>query len=73
MTTVNPFRFIRVKQTRTVKRALKRDTLRRLSDRDFSQYPHLDMARDLFLFGFYCRGMSFIDILHLKKAILTMT
>ena len=68
MTTVNPFRFIRVKQTRTVKRALKRDTLRRLSDRDFSQYPHLDMARDLFLFGFYCRGMSFIDILHLKKS-----
>lgn len=68
MTTANPFRFIRVRQSKTVKRALERDKLRRLSAVDFSKYPHLDMARDIFLFGFYCRGMSFVDILHLRKS-----
>lgn len=68
MTTADPFRFIRTKQAKTVKRALERDTLRRLSEADFSQYPHLEVARDIFLFGFYCRGMSFVDILHLKKS-----
>lgn len=67
----NPFRFVRVKQSKTLKRALERDTLRRLSDADLSKYPHLDMARDIFLFGFYCRGMSFVDILHLKKSNIT--
>ena len=68
ITTDNPFRFIHVKQSKTVKRALEREKLRRLSDIDFSKYPHLDMARDIFLFGFYCRGMSFVDILHLRKS-----
>ena len=29
--------------------------------------PKLDFARDLFLFSFYMRGMSFIDIAYLKK------
>ena len=68
MTTANPFRFVRVKQAKTVKRALGRNELRKLSDIDFSRYPHLDMARDIFLFGFYCRGMSFVDVLHLRKS-----
>ena len=67
MTIANPFRFVRIKQTKTVKRALERDKLRLLSNIDFSRYPHLDMARDIFLFGFYCRGMSFVDVLHLRK------
>ena len=30
--------------------------------------PHLDYARDMFLFSFYTRGMSFIDMAYLKKS-----
>ena len=29
--------------------------------------PSLDFARDMFLFSFYTRGMSFIDMAYLKK------
>ena len=28
----------------------------------------LDLARDLFLFSFYMRGMSFVDMAYLKKS-----
>ena len=28
---------------------------------------HLDFARDMFLFCFYTRGMSFVDMAYLKK------
>ena len=34
---------------------------------DLSDTPTLDFARDIFLFSFYMRGMSFIDIAYLKK------
>ena len=29
--------------------------------------PSLDFARDMFLFSFYTRGMSFVDMAYLKK------
>ena len=34
---------------------------------DLSAKPSLDFARDMFLFSFYTRGMSFIDMAYLKK------
>lgn len=34
---------------------------------DLSLQPNLEFARDMFLFSFYTRGMSFIDMAHLKK------
>ena len=34
---------------------------------DLSLKPHLDFARDMFLFCFYTRGMSFVDMAYLKK------
>lgn len=67
MSPVDPFHYVRIKQVKTVKRALERDILRRIVQADFSQFPHLDMARDLFLFSFFCRGMPFVDIVYLKK------
>ena len=30
--------------------------------------PHLDYARDMFLFSFYTRGMSFVDMAYLRKS-----
>jgi integrase len=34
---------------------------------DLSSEPKLEFARDMFLFSFYTRGMSFIDMAYLKK------
>ena len=34
---------------------------------DLSHCPSLDYARDMFLFSFYTRGMSFVDMAYLKK------
>lgn len=36
---------------------------------DLSLQPNLEFARDMFLFSFYTRGMSFIDMAHLKRKI----
>ena len=35
---------------------------------DLTLKPHLDYARDMFLFSFYTRGMSFIDMAYLRKS-----
>ncbi len=34
---------------------------------DLSKNKVLDFARDMFLFSFYTRGMSFVDMAYLKK------
>ena len=50
-----------------VRFAVPLDTIRRIRDLDLSADPRLDFARDIFMFSFYTRGMSFIDIANLKK------
>lgn len=53
----------------TRKRALPRETLRRISDADLSElHPKYALARDLFMFSFYTRGMSFVDMIYLRKS-----
>ena len=64
----NPFRFVYVRPQRTVKRALDRDAMRRIADIDLSAYPHLEQARDLFMFSFFSRGMPFVDMVFLQKS-----
>ena len=64
----NPFIQVHARPCRTVKRALPLEGLRRIRNEDFSAAPHLDLARDLFLFSFYSRGMSFVDVIYLKKS-----
>lgn len=68
MSANHPFRFLHSKPQHTVKRALGREAMRRIADVDLSDYPHLDMARDLFMFSFFSRGMPFVDIVFLKKS-----
>lgn len=63
----NPFRHVYTGIDRTVKRALPLKVIRRLRGLDLSQRPNCDMARDMFLFSFYTRGMSFIDMAYLRK------
>lgn len=60
------FRRIRIKIIKTVKRALKQEVIEKISLINLTNSPELDKARDLFMFSFYTRGMSFVDIIYLK-------
>jgi len=65
----NPFYRRHIRQVATRKRALPRETLRRISDADLSElHPKYALARDLFMFSFYTRGMSFVDMIYLRKS-----
>lgn len=63
----NPFKLVYTGIEKTVKRAVSLEVIRCLRDMDLSSRPSLDYARDLFMFSFYTRGMSFIDMAFLKK------
>ncbi len=63
----NPFRHVYTGIDKTVKRAIPLKAIRRIKELDLSLKPSLDFARDMFLFSFYTRGMSFVDIAYLKK------
>ena len=62
-----PFKHVYTGIDKTVKRAVTLKTIRRIKELDLSLKPNLDFARDMFLFSFYTRGMSFIDMAYLKK------
>ena len=40
--------------------------MRQIKDLDLTLNPAMDFARDMFMFSFYTRGMSFIDMAYLK-------
>ena len=63
----NPFKHVYTGIDKTIKRAISLNEIRRIKNLDLSLTPNLDFARDMFLFSFYTRGMSFIDMAHLKK------
>lgn len=62
-----PFKHVYTGIDKTVKRALPLKIIRRIKELDLSFKSSLDFARDMFLFSFYTRGMSFIDMAYLKK------
>lgn len=63
----HPFRSVYTGIDKTVKRAIPLAAIRRIKNLDLSAAPALDLARDLFLFSFYTRGMAFIDMAYLGK------
>ena len=63
----NPFRHVYTGVDKTVKRAIPIKAIKALKELDLSMKPSLDFARDMFLFSFYTRGMSFVDMAYLKK------
>lgn len=63
----NPFKHVYTGIDKTVKRAIPLKAIKKIKNLDLSLQPALDFARDMFLFSFYTRGMSFIDMAHLKK------
>lgn len=64
----NPFRHVYTGIDKTVKRAIPLKAVRQIRDQDLRLEPTMDWARDLFMFSFYTRGMSFIDMAYLKKS-----
>lgn len=63
----HPFRSVYTGISPTGKRAVGMDTIRKIS-RMQTGTRRMAMARDMFMFSFYTRGMAFIDMAYLKKA-----
>lgn len=61
-----PFRGVYAGIDKTEKRAVDETVIERLRDLVLDE-PRLAFARDMFLFSFYTRGMSFVDMFYLKK------
>lgn len=63
----SPFKHVYTGIDKTVKRAVPLNIIRQIRDLDLTLSPTTDFARDIFMFSFYTRGMSFIDMAFLKK------
>ena len=62
------FRHVYTGVGKTIKRAITLDMVRQLKQIDLSHSSSLAFARDMFLFSFYTRGMSFVDMASLQHA-----
>ena len=62
-----PFKHVYTGIDKTVKRAVPVTVIRQIRNLNLEHNPMLDYARDIFMFSFYTRGMSFVDMAYLKK------
>ena len=62
----NPFKHVYTGIDKTKTRAVSLSVIRRIRDLDLNK-KSLIFARDIFMFSFYTRGMSFVDMAFLKK------
>lgn len=63
----NPFKHVYTGIDKTAKRAVPLKIIRQIRELDLRLSPAMDFARDIFMFSFYTRGMSFIDMAYLRK------
>ncbi len=63
----SPFRAVPVHIQKTRKRAVSAEVIRRVATAEFPDSDKLNRARDLFMFSFYTRGMSFVDMAYLRQ------
>lgn len=66
-----PFRKIHVRSQVTHKRAVDESIIIKISHADLSRRKNLDLVRDIFMFSFFCRGMSFVDMAFLRYTDIT--
>jgi site-specific recombinase XerD len=62
-----PFRYVYTGIAKTRKLAINEQAIRQMMQLDFSSEPTLSLSRDLFMFSFYTRGMSFVDMANLTQ------
>ncbi|MCI6133286.1 MAG: site-specific integrase [Parabacteroides distasonis] len=63
----SPFCEINIKAKKTVKRSLEASVIKKISRLELENESPMSLARDIFMFSFYTRGMAFVDIALLKK------
>ena len=68
---LHPFRDVYTGVDRTRHRALSATDVHRIQQLDLRAHPAQAQARDLFLFSYYTRGMSFVDMAYLRQSSLT--
>jgi len=61
-----PFSKFSIKSQKTQKRAITKDDIASIKKVKLEEGTDIALAKDLFLFSFYNRGMSFVDMAHLK-------
>ncbi len=62
-----PFKHVYTGVDKTVKRAVPLKIINKIKEMDLSHNPSADFGRDMFLFSFYTRGMSLVDMAYLRK------
>jgi site-specific recombinase XerD len=65
---VYPFNKYTIKSETTAKRAISKDDINSIRGLELELGSTLDITRDFFMFSFYTRGMSFVDLVYLKKS-----
>jgi len=63
---ISPFRKIQIGAVRTAKRAVSKECILQIARERTLNDERLSLARDLFLFSFYSRGMPFVDMAFLR-------
>lgn len=62
-----PFRHVYCGMDKTMKRSISFGDIKKIKELDLSGKPVMEYARDMFIFSFCTRGMSFVDMAYLKK------
>lgn len=64
-----PFKVAKTTISKTPKRAISREVLIKIAQLKFipKKEDHLELARNIFMFSFYCQGTAFVDIIRLEK------
>lgn len=62
----NLFKHVYTGVGKTAKRAISFDVIHKIKRLDLTMFPLLEQSRDYFLLSFYLRGISFVDLSHLK-------
>ncbi len=62
-----PFRNVYTGIDKTRKRALDEKVVKKIMELDLKDSPSLTLSRDIFIFSYCMRGMSFVDIVFLRR------
>ena len=65
---LNPFRHVYTGIAKTVKRAVDINVVKALRSLNLHGDSVAELARDVFMFSFYTRGMAFVDVAYLRKS-----
>lgn len=67
----HPFKKVYTGMEKTVKRAISIKYLKKINELDLTLSPNLELIRDMFMFSFLTRGMSFVDMAYLTNKNIT--